>query len=251
MNLQPSLDFADLDQSLHGILQELYQKLGDRFDLTPEPSNQPLQAFSSPDNSVSGSLQTFVAPDIDWLVLSWLKAPQRRFSTMRLTTWLAPTIRVPHLVFELGVIPQPFFYMDYIPRVDLWSHPNYIEQFYEPVNPMYLKLRDHRDLSVFVSKGLYVRLFQSPVHVCFTSAATPDCLELIQTTAHEMCDRWLTWIDQATPVAADEQATLANRDACMRRISAERDPGNAMAIQIFGEEMADQLVRSLSKLDQF
>lgn len=43
----------------------------------------------------------------------------------------------------------------------------------------------------------------------------------------------------------DRQAMLAERDLLMRRITAERDPGNALAEKIFGAELANQLIRSL------
>lgn len=60
---------------------------------------------------------------------------------MRLTLWLSPLIQVPHLAFEFGTKPDLFFYIDYIPRVDLWSDLSYTESYYEPVNATYLELR--------------------------------------------------------------------------------------------------------------
>ncbi|WP_158680531.1 hypothetical protein [Nostoc sp. 'Lobaria pulmonaria (5183) cyanobiont'] len=38
---------------------------------------------------------------------------------MRLTVWLGSHIRVPHLTFEFGTLPDIFSYLDYIPRTDL------------------------------------------------------------------------------------------------------------------------------------
>ncbi|PSM45590.1 red chlorophyll catabolite reductase [Chroococcidiopsis sp. CCALA 051] len=230
---------------LREIQGELYQKLTDRFDLRPEPANHPLQSFCSPDRSVTGSLQTFTGTNIDWLVYSFLHAAKTGFCAMRLTTWLSPQIRVPHLVFEFGTMPNVFLYMDYVPRVDLWSDLEYVEQFYEPLDSTYLKWRDEPNFSLFVSKGLYVRQFQSPAHLCFTCAGTEDSLAAIRTTAHEMCDRWLTWIEQAEPVPVEDRAALAQRDLRLRQISAERDPDNAIAAKIFGAELTEKLVRSL------
>jgi hypothetical protein len=60
-----------------------------------------------------------------------------------------------------------------------------------------------------------------------------------------MCSRWLTWVKQAKPVPAPEQAKLAERDLQMRRTVAERDPGNAMAAKLFGTDLANQLIRAL------
>jgi len=57
---------------------------------------------------------------------------------MRLTVWLKSHIRVPHLAFELGTVPSLFFYMDYIPRVDLWTDLTYLERYYEPMQSTYI-----------------------------------------------------------------------------------------------------------------
>jgi len=244
MPKQQNLDQAIVFERLQTILNELYGDVPHHLDIVPK-SQQPFQSFSSPDGNVTGSLLTFTGKQVDKLVYSWLNAAQSGFGTMRLTLWLSPDIQIPHLAFEFGTIPNLFFYMDYIPRVDLWTNLRYTEKYYESANSTYLELRNNPDLSLFVSKGFYVRQLQSPAHLCFTCSNTEDSLSLIRKLAHEMYSRWLTWIDQATPAPADMQASLAERDLSMRRISAERDPGNAMAAKIFGPEFANQLVQSL------
>ncbi|MGJ3246792.1 MAG: red chlorophyll catabolite reductase [Elainellaceae cyanobacterium] len=238
------LNQAIVFERLQTILNELYGDVTHHLDIVPK-SQQPFQSFSSPDGNVTGSLLTFTGKQVDKLVYSWLNAAQLGFGTMRLTLWLSPNIQVPHLAFEFGTIPNLFFYMDYIPRVDLWTDLSYTEKYYESASSTYLELRNNPDLSLFVSKGLYVRQLQSPAHLCFTCSNTEDSLSLIHRLAHEMSSRWLAWVDQATPLPADMRASLAERDLSMRRISAERDPGNAMAAKIFGTEFANQLVQSL------
>lgn len=244
MASQAVLDHAALFGQLQSILSELHGEVTQQLTILPQPT-QPLQNFSSPDGNITGSLLTFTGEEIDWLVYSWFNAPHMRFSTMRLTLWLSPLLQVPHLAFEFGTKPEPFFYIDYIPRVDLWSDLSYTERYYDPMNATYLELRENPNLSLFVSKALYVRQMQSPTSLCFTGSATEDSLSLIRNTAHEMCARWLIWIKQAEPVPSDRQAKLAERDLLMRRITAERDPGNALAEKIFGAELAAQLIRAL------
>lgn len=249
---QQGLDRPILLERLQSILSELYAAVTRQLPVTatPDSSSVPsvdpsLQSFSSPDGQVTGSLQTFKGEAIDWLVYSWLNAAPMKFSTMRLSIWLGPQIQVPHLMFELGTIPHLFFYMDYIPRVDVWTDLSYTERYYEPAQDDYLELRNNPDLSLFVSKGLYIRQLQSPVQLCFTCPDTEDSLLLIQKTAQQMCSRWLTWVEQAQPVPVADQAALAQRDRQIRQISAERDPGNAAVVKIFGSEFADRLVQAL------
>lgn len=238
------LNQAAVFEQLKDRLAEVYEKITHHFHIVP-CLNPVLQNFSSPDGSVTGSLQTFTGKEIDWLIYSWFNSPQMGFSTMRLTLWLSPQVQVPHLAIEFGTMPTPFFYIDYLPRIDLWSDVSYTERYYEPVHSTYLALREHPDLSLFVSKALYIRQIQSPASLCFTASASEESLSLIRTTAHEMVDRWISWVQQANPVPLDRQAQLAVRDLQMRRMSAERDPGNALAAKLFGPDLANQLVRSL------
>lgn len=244
MASQADLDHASLFGQLQSILSELYEEVTQQIGVLPW-SAQPLQSYSSFDGSVTGSLLNFTGKQLDWMVYSWMNATQMRFSAMRLTLWLSPLIQVPHLAFEFGLRPDLFFYIDYIPRVDLWGDLSYAERYYDPVNPTYLELKENPNLSLFVSKALYVRQIQSPTSLCFSCPATENSLLLLRNTAHEMCSRWLTWVKQAEPVPVDRQPILAERDLLMRRTIAERDPDNVLAVKLFGAELTDQLIRSL------
>jgi hypothetical protein len=248
MSSQTSLDHTTLFAQLQNILSELYEEVAQQLTIFSQ-SNQPLQSYSSLDGSVTGSLLTFTGKELDWLVHSWMNAAQIKLSSMRLTLWLSPVIEVPHLAFEFGTRPDLFFYIDYIPRFDLWTDLNYAERYYAPTNATYLALREHPYLSLFVSKALYVRQMQSPTSLCFTCPATEDSLSLLRNTAHEMCSRWLTWVKQTEPVPIDRQAALAERDLLMRRTIAERDPDHALAVKLFGAELTDQLIRALWSKD--
>ncbi|NJN89042.1 MAG: red chlorophyll catabolite reductase [Leptolyngbyaceae cyanobacterium SL_5_14] len=244
MSSPTNLDHTTLFVQLQNILSELHEEVTQQLTILPQ-SDQPLQSFSSPDGNVTGSLLTCAGEEIDWMVYSWFNAAQMKFSTMRLTLWLSPLIQVPHLAFEFGTKPDLFFYIDYVPRVDLWSDSSYTERYYSSMNATYLDLRENPNLSLFVSKALYVRQFQSPTSLCFTGSPTEDSLSLLRNTAREVCSRWLTWVKQAEPVPSDRRPALAERDLRMRRMTAERDPGNALAAKIFGEELTNQLIRSL------
>ncbi|AFZ22933.1 Red chlorophyll catabolite reductase (RCC reductase) [Cylindrospermum stagnale PCC 7417] len=233
-------------QQLWTITNELRQKLEARFSLNPESSTQDLREYSSLDGKIRGSLTAFSGEEIDWLVHSWLGNPEKlNFNTMRLTTWLGPHIKVPHLAFEFGTVPNLFFYMDYIPRIEMLTDLDYLERYYEPVNQTFLKLQADQRLVPFTSKSVYVRLFQSPISLCYTSAPSEDALELTRTVAHEMLDRWLIWVEEAEPVPSQAREALAARDFWLRRTSAEADPGNKLAVQLLGGELTDKLVRSL------
>ena len=247
MTKQPTnLDNKAVFDQLWNLTNELRQKIDARFELHPEPSVENLQQYSSLDGNIKGSLTAFSGKEIDWLVHSWLgNSEKSNFSTMRLTTWLKSHIQVPHLAFEFGTLPNIFFYIDYIPRTELLTDLAYLDRYYEPVNQIFLKLQEDSRLKVFTSKSVYIRLFQSPISLCYTGTPTFDTLELTRALAHETLARWLTWVDAAEAVPEDAREALATRDLALRRISAERDPGNKFATQMFGSELTDKLVRSL------
>jgi hypothetical protein len=68
---------------------------------------------------------------------------------------------------------------------------------------------------------------------------------LIREVAHEMMDRWLVYVDVADIVPAEERAAVAQRDLIVRKAIAERDPANPMANMLFGDDLANRLVRGL------
>ena len=242
---QPNLDHQTVFDQLWGITNELRQKLEARFELQLDPATQKFQEYSSHDGNIKGSLTTFSGGEIDWLVHSWLRNPEKSFSTMRLTTWLKSDIQVPHLAIEFTTLPYILFYIDYIPRTDPLIDLNYLDRYYEPVNETFLKLQTNTNLKLFTSRSVYVRLIQSPISLCFTGAAAVDTIELTRTVAHEMLDRWLTWVNEAEVVPEDTKRALTERDLLLRRHSAERDPGNQVAAKMLGAELTDKLVRSL------
>ncbi|OKH37309.1 red chlorophyll catabolite reductase [[Phormidium ambiguum] IAM M-71] len=251
VNPQPNLDNAVVFEQLWQITHELRQKIEARFTLHPEPSTKDLEEYTGIDSNVKGSMKTFSGSEIDWLVHSLLHNSKTGFSTMRLTTWLKPHISVPHLAFEFSSFGNILFYIDYVPRNDLLMNLDDLNRYYEPVNQTFLTLQSDSRLSPFISKSLQVRVFQSPISLCYTCSPTEDLLTLIRTISHEMVDRWLGWIDVAEAVPESMRKLLSERDLFIRRYSAESDPGNKKAEQILGNELTNKLVKALWGGDRF
>lgn len=232
-------------ERLLGITNELRQKLEARFELHPNPCTQDLQSYTARVGEAQGSLKTFSGPEINLLVHGWMRDPKSGFSTMRLSIWLGSHIQVPHLAFEFGTFPYILFYMDYIPRRDLFTDLEYLDFYYEPVNQTYLKFQTDSRFQAFNSKMLYMRQVQSRTSLCYTCSVADETLNIVRNTACDMMERWLKWVDEAEPVAESERATLSQRDLFVRRAIAERDEDSKKAEQIFGAELTSKLVRAL------
>ncbi len=233
---------------LWSITEELMEKLEARFEFTRDPSTEDLESYSGENEYPAGRLAAYVGPEVDWLVHSWIGNPPLGFTNMHVTAWLGPQIDVPHLGIAWGTLPDLWFYIDYNPRSDLMLDTEALDKYYAPLNEQFLELHRDEGLAPFTSKALYVRQALSDVAICFTAPGegyNEERLDQISELAHDRVDRWLTYVDEATPVPRDRRAQLAADDLARRRNIAERDPANVMSVRFFGEEMTDRLVRTL------
>ena len=241
-----AVDNRETFEALWGILGEMFAKVQQRFELAADPSTSSLQPYGQADGDAGGYLATYAGPEIDWLVHSWTGNPAATFTNMHLTINLGPQVDVPQFGFALGTVPDLFWYMDYMPRKDLWCHPDYADRYYGgEVNDQYIRMQREASFKPFVSRDLYTRVAQSPCSVCYGAPDSPDNIAVIRELAHAQIDRWLAWVDAAEPTPEEDRAAQAERDLYIRRTICDRDPANIVAVNLFGQDLADQLVRAL------
>ncbi len=158
---RPEVDNTATYADFCAIQDELWERLAGRFTLQPDPSTARFQPYASPDGSATGTLKAFSGPDIDWAVYGRIGNPAKSFSNLYITVWLGPQTKVPHLMFQFGTFPMPFFFMDYTPRVHFLTTPGYMDQYYEPANTRFVELMKHPGLQPFYSQSTYVRALLS------------------------------------------------------------------------------------------
>jgi hypothetical protein len=243
---RPPIDNNEAFNQLFAIYNDLRRTIDARFTLTVDDSCADFMPYDGlPGTGAKGFLSTWTGPGIDWMVHSWVGNPQFGFSNMHFTVWLGPETDVPHLAFALGTVPDLFFYLDFLPRVDMSVETAYLDRYYEPNNARALELRQNPDLTLFVSKSLYVRQVISENALCYTCKHTPENIALIRTLTHDLFAQWLGWLNAAEPTPPETRPALAARDLAIRRNSAERDPANAIGVRLFGAELTERLVRGL------
>lgn len=241
----PATDNTTTLGRLWGVMGELRAKLLARFELHPNPDTEDLRAYGTADGRFRGEMFTFRGPVIDYLVSSWIGNPALGFTNLHLNIWLKPHLRVPHLGIVFGTIPDLFFYADYVPRTDLWVDLDYLDRYYEPLNPGYLELRGDARLKPFVSLSTYIRQAQSPAALAYTAPVNDDTISLVTAAAHERLDRWLDWMEQPEVTPEADRAAMAQRDLAIRRATGQRDPANAIGVRAFGAEYAGRLLAGL------
>jgi hypothetical protein len=234
---------------LQGEMQAMWDKIAARFELTPDPSVEEFHSYSSAAATgvagPEGSIRAYSGPEVDWSINSWLGNPSIGFTNLHLTVWLGPHTLVPHLGIAVGTLPDYWYYVDYVPRVDLLADTDYLDRYYEPHNAQHMAMRNEPGFSPFVSHTLYVRQAVSNTALCHVVKRTPEGAAKMMELANQRVDDWLRFVDDGHPVAPSDRAALADRDLYVRRTVADRDPANIMGVRFFGEAMTERLVRAL------
>ena len=254
---RPGEDTSAFFEQLWQMSQRLRARVEARFSVTRDPCSDAVATYGDPPAETGGSeppdaprgphgeMELLSGDEIDWMVHSRVGNPRFSFTNMHLTLWLGPQTTVPHLGFAFGTLPDFFWLVEYIPRSDLAVDVEALDRYYEPVNDKWMEVREHPKLRPFVSRSLYVRQVMSETSFCYTTERSDEMVAFVENLANEELDRWFGWLDSAEPTPVKEREALAERDLLTRRLIAERDPANPMAVRYFGQEMADRLVRNL------
>lgn len=244
----PDVDNREVFNHLWSILGEMDARIQSRFELTRDPCSERFDDYSNISGGgegAEGSLKTYTGPEVDWYVHSYIGSPESSFTNMHITLSLGPQYRVPNFGFALGTVPDLFMYMDYIPRVDLVPNMDYVDQYYTEVNDEFLDLQEDSRFNPFISRDLYTRVAMTPTAVGYTAKAEDAVLEKVKGIAFSRLDRWLGWVDSATPTPVEDRAAIAARDEKIRRNICERDPANNLGDRLFGKEAAEAMVATL------
>ncbi len=241
----PDVDNRGVFEQLWAILGEMDQRIQQRFELQRDPCCERFADYRELGSESEGSLSAFSGPEVDWYVHSYIGSPESTFTNMHITLSMGPQSRVPHFGFALGTVPDIFVYMDYLPRCELATNPDYLDRYYSEVNQEFLRLQADQRLNPFISQDLYTRVALTPTAVCYTAPVADDTIALLREVALERLDRWLGWVDSAEATPLEERPALAARDEAIRRTICERDPANVIADKMFGVETASAMVETL------
>lgn len=240
----PALDREPTFNQLWALTCELFERVQARFELARDPSSADLTPYRGVDGA-RGHLANYVGPEVDWLTHSWTGNPKASFTNMHLTIGLGPHTDAPHFGFALGTTPDLFIYMDYLPRRDLPTRPDYADKYYAKANQAYLAMQANPAFRPFISRDFYTRATLSPASLCYGAAVSEATMATVRAAAHAHLDNWFELLDTATPLSGAERAAIAERDLLVRRTITERDPANVVVEKLFGKALGQRLVRQL------
>ena len=244
----PNVDNRATFERLWAILETMRSKIDERFTLTLDPCSEKFNDYRNIATSAQGaegSLKAYSGEDIDWFIHSFIGSPESSFTNMHITISLGPQYLVPNFGFALGTIPDLFWYMDYIPRVDLVNNIDYVDRYYTEVNQEFLELQSDSRFNPFISRDLYTRVAMTPTSAAYSAKVSDDVLATVERLSIERLDRWLKWVDEAEKTPVDIRLQQAARDQRIRQNICERDPANNLAEKMFGKANADEMIRTL------
>ena len=201
-----------------------------------------LANYSSPDGDIVGGFQAFSGPGVDWLSCHWQGDYSRQHLEISLCAWLNQKTRVPHFVLTLGAIPGLYFYQDFIPRCNPVLHPDYVDQYYAPLNQAYMDLHKAPELSPQTAPHPLLRASASPVAQHVTGELNGKTLEHLTNYCEDNMNEWLHWLDQADPITKAERPAQRAYDFILRRQVYDTDEGYAQLRQSLGQELTELLI---------
>lgn len=173
---------------------------------------------------------------------SWLGNRKASILDMNATAFLGQETDVPHFIMVFGTIPRLFFYFDFTPRRNLMVDMDYLDRYYSPINDEYLALRGNPNFQWSVSHGSYMRALTNPSTQSLTGDLNDANIDLLGDYANRMLERWLGWLDAASPVPEQERGALRDYDFKVRELGYARDPMNKLAEQVFGAGQVEKML---------
>ena len=250
----PNVDVSKAWERCWGIQTNIIERVRERFEVAKHPSCEGRDYFTSsehPDHGLlEGSFNAYPGDQLDWLVHSWIGNRQRSILDINATVFLGQETRVPHLAVIFGTIPRLYFYAEYTPRMDLRTNPDYLNQYYEPVNQDFLEFRANPNWTRFVSHGTYLRSLMSPVCVSSHAELTDENIDFCEDYLERFIGRWFNWLDEAEEVPESERNDQQIYDFQVRELGYRNDPMNVLPIQVFGEEEANRMLEMRIGVDQ-
>ncbi|WP_187276368.1 hypothetical protein [Parahaliea maris] len=241
----PDVDVSRAWERSWGILTDIKARIAGRFPgLSLHPSCAGREYYTSPTGEFEGSYQAWSGPGVEWLVSSWLGNRKASILDMNATAFLDQQTDVPHFIMVFGTIPRLFFYFDLVPRRDIRTDRDYLERYYGgAANEDFLSLRGHPNFQWSVSHGTYMRALLSPSAQSLSAELTDGNIDILEDYAYRYLERWLGWLDNASPVPEHERASLQQYDHTVRRLGYELDPMNKLAEQVFGADEVDRMIQ--------
>ncbi|WP_372809801.1 hypothetical protein [Litorivivens sp.] len=241
----PNVDVSKAWERSWNILTDIKDKIAERFpNIALDPTCAGREYYTSPNGEFEGSYQSWTGEGVEWLVSSWLGNRKASILDMNATAFLGQETDVPHFIMVFGTIPKLFFYFDLVPRKDLRTNPEYLEKYYGgEANEDFLALRGHPDFQWSVSHGTYMRALLSPSALSLSAELDDKNIDVLEEYAYKFLNRWLGWLDNATPLPESERVAQQQYDHTVRRLGYELDPMNKLAAQVFGEDQVEKMIQ--------
>ncbi len=239
-------DTTKVFEQLIAIRNSIWDKISTQLPAAEDDKNSDLRNFNDLNGDHIGQMRNFygVNNPIDWVIHSNVGSPKKTFTNIHLTTYLDQTVDTPHLGFALGTLPDVFFYIDLMPRVDVLREPDYLLKYLAPLNDTWLELQQDiyaANIKPFSAVMPFIRSSLSPVAMVGI-VPMPFFEEKVMPKIQHYVEYWLELMSMAEPLSdPDYQQQLLHDDTLIRNNIVNLDPANAIAERLVGEDLANRL----------
>ncbi|WP_299592244.1 hypothetical protein [uncultured Microbulbifer sp.] len=244
------IDTSETYTAVLATRDRVWEKISSVLSLREDNRCADLHSFNNVDGEPIGRMRTFTGDQspIDWIIHSNIGSPKKTFTNIHLTIYVNDSVDIPHLGMAFGTLPDAFFYVDPMPRYEVLSEPDHLQEYLAPLNDTYMALQNElfeAGVKPFNPAMPFIRSSLSPVAL---AGVVPLAfyLEKVEPKIFAYVDHWLELVKNARTVTdQDERKRLRERDVRVRSNIVHLDPANPIAERLVGKETADRLVRIL------
>jgi hypothetical protein len=195
------------------LFEQVFKRFKDQLAVTelPVDNDHCFQTFTHSDTGKpAGLLKVYrgKAP-VEYIITTSLYVEEIGLESYMLMAFVDPSSALPHFAFDaMTNNERGAFHVDYIPRLDLGTHPEYSKQVFEPLNDTLDTMKANPDFSPGDGGRLLLSML-SPWTGLFQ--ATPDKLAGGSTLIDRYVQHWFSLIDKGVSANTNVEA-LADRD---------------------------------------
>lgn len=241
---------ASLPRKLH---DHVLNRIVDRFGLTEQTSNEggpflPLESQLPMHDGSVGQMRKFTGGPLFQVLTSSIVVPAMQLDSHMIFAFMPSDSAVPHYTVDsVQAGGHHAFHLDLIPRMDIGSRLNYLNEVYQPLTDTCEQARSIEGLEpAHLSPRQYA--IMSPWMLA--NRATPEAFEKVTGPVDFYLEHWFALVEKGISAAALEDVTAEELVARDRRnkvaiFNAEVDPVWQRIAPLLGQPAVDAQIAAL------
>ncbi|MAY36782.1 MAG: hypothetical protein CMN84_11850 [Spongiibacteraceae bacterium] len=244
---------TSLPKALH---DHVLNRIVDAFGMTEVKNEEggpflPLESQLPMHEGSVGGMRKFTGGPLFQVLTSSIVVPAMQLDSHMIFAFMPSDSAVPHYTVDsVQAGDHHAFHLDLIPRVDIGSRLNYLNEVYQPLTEA---CEEARKIDGLEAAHLSPRQYAIMSPWMLANRATPEAFEKIMKPVDAYLDHWFGLVEKGISAEALEDVThqeLAARDKRNKFaiFNAEVDPVWQRIAPLVGQEAADKQIASLREV---